>query len=642
MRTGRILGFLIIHCCLPLSAQTRALHWRSVDVQARLDSEGRLHVKERQAIVFTGDWNGGERIFNIRLGQELQLNRLTRVDPETGASHDLIRGGLWRVDHYDWTGSHTLRWRSRLPSEPLFNETTLVYLIDYTLSNILVPQAEGYWLDHDFCFADRSGVIEEFTLDLQLDPLWRAAGGVSQRLHRASLPPGAGVPVLLYLDYLGRRDPAGVRKGASAPVRYVLIAVLAAGMAYLFGALYVREKSQGRFQPLPAASSIDESWLNMNVFSMPPEVVGAAWDSKTSASEVAAVIARMVSEGKLHSSVRESGSFFKKDVLQLKLLVAMESLSGYERSLAASLFVAGVRTDTELIKKHYQSRGFDPAQRIAPTLHSKVKSLIKPSPGRKPPPRKRSLGLLLSALALLVGGSLFGSEQSVAATVIAGIAVVPYLFALLAASAWQTAMVRLFARALLFLLPLISFCGVVIYLLVSGAWRLNTGVLSGLTLLSLAIANSVANMAGSREEPERIALRRRLIGARRYFQQELKKPNPGLKDSWFPYLIAFGLGRNVDRWFRAHGPPAGTSSGGDSTWGTSASSTSSGHSPGSGWTGGGGAFGGAGASGTWAAAAGSFASGVSSPSSGDSNSGDSGGGSSGGDSSSGGGGGGGW
>src|SRR5207245_1133767 len=41
--------------------QARSLYWRSLEVSARLDADGRLHVSERQAMVFSGDWNGGER-----------------------------------------------------------------------------------------------------------------------------------------------------------------------------------------------------------------------------------------------------------------------------------------------------------------------------------------------------------------------------------------------------------------------------------------------------------------------------------------------------------------------------------------------------------------------------------------------------
>ena len=38
-------------------------------MDARLDSTGTLLVRERQTILFTGDWNGGERPFYVRQRQ---------------------------------------------------------------------------------------------------------------------------------------------------------------------------------------------------------------------------------------------------------------------------------------------------------------------------------------------------------------------------------------------------------------------------------------------------------------------------------------------------------------------------------------------------------------------------------------------
>jgi uncharacterized membrane protein YgcG len=181
-------------------------------------------------------------------------------------------------------------------------------------------------------------------------------------------------------------------------------------------------------------------------------------------------------------------------------------------------------------------------------------------------------------------------------------------------------------------------CAVLAFVLIGGRIAMVTFGLGALTLLTLAFINSVFNMMRTREMPESLELRRKLVSARLFFERELKSPTPKLKDEWFPYLLAFGLGPKIDRWFKSVAGQssrnlsrAGAASGysGGST--TAASSSSS-------WTGGGGTFGGAGASGAWSAAVGSIASGVAKPSS-SSSGGSSGGGSS---SSSGGGGGGGW
>ena len=157
-------------------------------------------------------------------------------------------------------------------------------------------------------------------------------------------------------------------------------------------------------------------------------------------------------------------------------------------------------------------------------------------------------------------------------------------------------------------------------------------VLTGLLLVRLGIINNVFNVAKSREGPHKIARRKILAAARRFFQRELASRQPRLSDDWFPYLVALELGNRVDRWFRAYGQTGSTvASTNRAAFGSSSSSSASSGS----WTGGGGSFGGAGSSGSWAIAAGALAAGVAAPGSG-------GGGGGGGGGSSGGGGGGGW
>jgi len=108
--------FVVFLAPVALFAQ-KTLYWRRMDVAARLDARGVLHVSERQAIVFTGDWNGGERKFRIAPGQTLRFKGISRQD-EAGQMRALTSGSLSDVDHYTFTDPTTLRWRSRLPSDP--------------------------------------------------------------------------------------------------------------------------------------------------------------------------------------------------------------------------------------------------------------------------------------------------------------------------------------------------------------------------------------------------------------------------------------------------------------------------------------------------------------------------------------------
>jgi hypothetical protein len=115
MRRFVLLAQLALAAGAPAGA--RELHWRAIDVRARLDAEGALHAVETQAIVFTGDWNGGERTFRLFPGQSIALESITRIEPD-GTRHALSQGGLSEVDEFGWTGANVLRWRSRLPSVP--------------------------------------------------------------------------------------------------------------------------------------------------------------------------------------------------------------------------------------------------------------------------------------------------------------------------------------------------------------------------------------------------------------------------------------------------------------------------------------------------------------------------------------------
>src|SRR5215212_6296941 len=85
----------------------KSLHWSSIDVEAQLDRDGVLEVSETQAFVFDGDWNGGERRFNVREGQALELLGVERID---GANVIPLKAGdLAKVDRYKLMEGNVLR-----------------------------------------------------------------------------------------------------------------------------------------------------------------------------------------------------------------------------------------------------------------------------------------------------------------------------------------------------------------------------------------------------------------------------------------------------------------------------------------------------------------------------------------------------
>ena len=603
--------------------QEKSLYWRDVTVNARLDADGKLHIEERQAMVFTGDWNGGERNFRKFLGQQLELERITRVDPGTGEEHELSRGDLSEVDQYKWYDSNTIRWRSHLPDDPPFNNTGITYVLYYTMSNILVPKDGRYVLDHDFIFPQRSGVIQSFTLNLTLDPVWEPLKEFEPPAGVGPIPPGQSYVVTIPLRYGGEGKPAAVHFGVAPPLRYAFLLVFLAAIFLLLILFYRREKSLGRFEPPAPVSSINDAWVETNILQLSPELAGAIWDESVGSAEVAAVLARLVVEGKLQSEVQgKKGS----TVLHLKL-IDRGGLAGYEKDLVDALFFdGGAETDTERVKKHYQSAGFDPASKIKAPLEKEMAKVLGPTTPGFRPLRIPTLILILAGLAMVAAGCLSGVYDLVTGLVGAAQIFALYIVSRIMAGFWRKRLVRQLPHFIYLMIPqalMVILLGLVLF---SGFFRAGAWTLAGLMLLAAGAFNSILNAAKSRENAAQIAFRRRFAAAREYFRAQLSSPNPALRDSWYPYLLAFGLGESVDRWFNAYGRQAT----GVNSIGTSMSGSGSG---GTSWTGGGGAFGGAGASASWAVAAGSMAAGVAAPGS---SSGGGGGGSSGG------GGGGGW
>ena len=629
--------FLSLLVLLPAtSADARSLRWSSFDVEARLDADGVLHVSERQAIVFDGDWNGGERVFDLRPGQRLRFESLYRIDPATGAETRLSRGSLDTVDNWDWEERHHLRWRSRRPSDPPFDQQTIVYRLDYSLLGIVRADGDSYHLDHNFAPHSLAGVIDEFTVELVLDPAWIASPDLERRWKVSGLYSGRDVLATATLGHAGTAPAAVERTVPDHRVYALAIAVLCLLGLKLPG-LWRAETALGRRRRPAVPDPITREWLDEVLFSLRPEEAGALWDRKVGAPEVAAVIARLVAEGRLISRVSDPGGRWRKPTMELELARDRCELSGYERSLVDKLFFDGrTRTDTRALRRHYRKSGFDPATEIRPGIAARLKRLGDEGPAPVLPSWKPT-ALLFAAFVTALGLEAWARGPLALAPLIAALAIVtpvPVIAAYVAAVAYRSGLGRPPLAWLPFLVPLALLAAGCLFVAWSGAGGrelftdLRPGIFGALSLALLAstVGVSVLNQARTRERRGILARRQLLAAARRHVREQLASPVPLLEDGWFPYILAFGLSRRADAWARRFGPPAQDAS--------RVSTTSWSPASGTGWTGGGGAFGGAGATAAWTAAATGLAAGVSAPSSS--------GGSGGGGGSSGGGGAGGW
>ena len=401
---------------------------------------------------------------------------------------------------------------------------------------------------------------------------------------------------------------------------------------------FVREERYGRFAPV-AADGVDEAWLREHILKHPAEVVGAAWDGLIGKSEVVALIARMVAEGKLESDVGQDAG---GSSMTLRLKVDRRTLERQESTLVDGLFFDGrTETSTEAVKAHYQESGFDPAAAIRGELEQALEALF---PDETPPRRFKPVTqlLFLGAMGLFAVASLVEGFRFM--VVAAG-----GVMLAVACAGWIAGMVFRShidwgrKAALASLIPvLVIAAGTTAFLWMTFAPSTGADVppIHALAVVTLAAAfiMSVVNSLKSRQRRGAIALRKTLAAGRAYFAAELDRAPGTLREEWYPWVLAYGLDPQAAEWSSRR---ATSDEGVHHTPGHE--STRSGPASES-WTGfGGGRSGGAGASGSWAAAAGGMAAGVRTPSAdsdgGSSSSSDSGSSSSG---SSGGGGGGGW
>ncbi len=467
------------------------------------------------------------------------------------------------------------------------------------------------------------------------------------RLTKASMPPGTSAVVTLTLAYRGAGAPTSV----AAPPRVrerlsplwlapVALALFAFALARL-RRYEAHEARNGRFASLPDVATIDDAWLAEHVFKYPPEKVGSLWDDKVGAAEVAAVLARLVQEGKLKSRIEKRGLLFKGDVLYLERPMPRPALNAYEDALTRALFIDGDTVDTDRLRTYYEKhhKAFDPGAILRRYLRTDE---LATADNRAAIVGGWKLSVTLALVALVAlgtsvyaearGGISSGFVLSAAPLVVGS--VVFSVALLLIGLSLRDEVVNPRRRFDTLLIVYSVFVGA----LMAGAW-VGSGYLGAWGFLVVAAIGAFAlnvalNRALTRVGPAQLALRKRLSAAREYFAAQLKRPDPCLQDAWYPYLIAFGLNHEMDRWFERHGPAGGAAMPTAGSVGGGSSSHGGGSAPT--WTGGGGAFGGGGASGAWATAAGAMAAGVTVSSTGG------GGGGGGGGGSSGGGGGGGW
>jgi hypothetical protein len=526
-----------------------------------------------------------------------------------------------------------------LPSDPPFANTSITYVLQYQLSNIVLQDGESYTLDHDFLFPERDGLIARASVVLTFDPEWQPQSSVQTRYTAEQLKPGQGLVLTIPLRFTGAGVPVTLDTNLPAGIIRALWALLALPIVVIAWALG-RERWYGRFAPLN--THVDESWVREHILKHPAEVVAAAWDNHIESAEVVALIARLVAEGKLKSTTT-------KKTMTLSLAVNRSKFEGYERELIDALFLGdSTHTSTDIIRRHYKKKGFDPSEVIRKGLRARADAILPA--GRKP------WSVPFFATALYLSGAILAAREWMngrITTTVAAVFVVGALPLILFARREGLRFRANFhwgpKKVLSSVLPgavAIAFGALYLWRWADrGVVPVSDGFVAGIVLLTMSVLLAGVGALKSRQHRAALAFRKMLASGREFFIAELAKERPAIHDEWFPWVLAFGLGKQMDDWSaqQAGSQPASRSSRTIASSGSLSSGGSGGDSSAGTWTGfAGGRSGGGGGGASWGAAAASFAAPIAPPSS--SSSGGGGGGSSSSSSggSSGGGGGGGW
>jgi hypothetical protein len=75
--------------------------------------------------------------------------------------------------------------------------------------------------------------------------------------------------------------------------------------------------------------------------------------------------------------------------------------------------------------------------------------------------------------------------------------------------------------------------------------------------LALWVTYNAIRGLQSRTSRTAVALRKNLTAGREFFRAELRQPHAALRDEWYPWLLALGLGKEADDWSTRRVSPAG-------------------------------------------------------------------------------------
>jgi hypothetical protein len=561
--------------------------WKSIVVRYDLGADGTLHVTERADVTISPQTSTIERTYWSDGEQVMTINRLTRIDPETGEVRELTRGGLETRDHFETPWPGHVKWS-------VAEVTAATYVIESTISDAVIP---AWSLPRGRLSRDTTGLLGDPRVRFkEMLPVWREAAKNPRRRYlldvQYDLPPAGDAPTevrfelnwangwepshAITSDTVARRlesdfyNPTRFRlthlfdfSGTGTPRgidvrRHALRAAAIVGfpLACLF--LWLLFVLRELFRSSQAAGDVDENALETMLFNEPPELIAARWSGRVNAPRIEPFLRRLERQRKLSIAVDPShgkGDDDEGDQVTLRLLVPREELTDYERAGIDALIADGWETTTAAIRARHGEDFFDPTD----ALRDGLTTIAAESGAKAKAPwysQLTSFALFAAGIALLVQEIVHYHREPI--MLFAGLILSSMFLRLFPNTILRSAIRDSLVWTLLAAIPAVLMMAAIA--VVHLAPEVPPGVYASAGFSLVLLATYKANLAATatREPRPARARRRELSRVRAWARAELATPQPRLRDESIPWLEALGLSSTLSRWRRrAQSHPSG-------------------------------------------------------------------------------------
>ncbi|MBX7184787.1 MAG: hypothetical protein K1Y01_06525, partial [Vicinamibacteria bacterium] len=390
-----------------------------------------------------------------------------------------------------------------------------------------------YRLDHDVVFPSEGagGGVSELNYRLEYDTAWVL---LDKDRDLGVATPDVDYRVQRVLRYL----PAGRPKAVAADPALFRVSTLAAPLllGLAFGLLFLA--ADRLFRPSPRG---DRALFESRVASLPPELIRAQLEGRSSPPSFHDFLLRMAAHRKITISVISPATDEAEAEVNLRLTTDRARLTPFEADVIGEIFGRLDTVSTTDIQARFRGRNFHPDGVVRAAFERLRAPAVKKAQRGRPLLSALHLSFMAAGVGLMVK-SLTDRTMDDPLPLLAGLVPGNILVTL-----WPTGSA---ARRPGLLTILIGMCSLG---LLGAALALSPNTpLSGVAALGLTVLSTGHCLGLIARVPKAGPADLELDAARRWALAELRRPRPDLRDAWVDSLDALGASRALARWKARH------------------------------------------------------------------------------------------